>query len=204
MTENIIIVIGGALFGVVFVYIMFKYCLDSLLYKLSTSHRKENYSYQPIKVSNRKSLFKPEIERFVHEEFDSANHDVVFIVMSNQKSCVGITVFMQDRKVEYFLELFPMCCVKSSEDDSPNILKFRAGLVALSFWGVQFTLAEDVHMLSDNRAFVEMANSKSPSIVMEKISQFEDRYDFKLLVQWTDNYICDMVSLWAEHIYVIN
>ena len=31
MTENIIIVIGGALFGVVFVYIMFKYCLGAFL-----------------------------------------------------------------------------------------------------------------------------------------------------------------------------
>ena len=31
MTENIIIVIGGALFGVAFVYIMFKYCLGAFL-----------------------------------------------------------------------------------------------------------------------------------------------------------------------------
>ena len=49
-------------------------------------------------------------------------------------------------------------------------------------------------MLSDYRTFVEMANSNGDIIIKEKITAFEDRYDFKLLCHWTDNYICDMVG----------
>ena len=191
--NHYLIVFGGAFIGMALTLLVFKYCLGPLLELLN---RRPNENVQPVphRISAKKSRFRPEIERFVHEEFESSNHDVVFIAMSNLKLCIGIAVFMQERKVEYFLEKFPQCCVQSSLVDSDRMLKFRSGLAALSLWGVQFTLGDRVHMLSDYRTFVEMANSNG-DIIKEKITAFEDRYDFKLLCHWTDNYICDMVMI---------
>ena len=188
--NHYLIVFGGAFIGLIGIILVFKYCLGPLL-ELLNRRPHENVQPVPQRISAKKSRFRPEIERFVHEEFESANHDVVFVAMSNLKLSIGIAVFMQERKVEYFLEQFPP---KDSLVDSDSMLKLRSGLAALSFWGVQFTLGDRVHMLSDYRTFVEMANSNG-NIIKEKITEFEDRYDFKLLCHWTDNYICDMVMI---------
>ena len=187
--NHYLIVFGGAFIGMGLTILVFKYCLGPLL-ELLNRRQDENVQPVPHRISAKKSRFRPEIERFVHEEFESSNHAVVFVAMSNLELCIGIAVFMQERRVEYFLEKFPQCCV--SLVDSDRMLKFRSGLAALSFWGVQFTLGNRVQMLSDYRLFVEMANSNG-DIIKEKITAFEDRYDFKLLCHWTDNYICDMV-----------
>ena len=206
--NHYLIVFGGAFIGMGLTILVFKYCLGPLL-ELLNRRQDENVQPVPHRISAKKSRFRPEIERFVHEEFESSNHDVVFVAMSNSKLCIGIAVFMQERRVEYFLEKFPQCCVmdanhenraccvQSSLVDSERMLKFRSGLAALSFWGVQFTLGNRVQMLSDYRLFVEMANSNG-DIIKEKITAFEDRYDFKLLCHWTDNYICDMVMIFIN------
>ena len=65
---------------------------------------------------------------------------------------------------------------------------------SISYWGVKFTLADHVHMLSDDRTFVEMANANGSSLVKEKINQYEKQFDFTLMCQWTDNYIVDMAA----------
>ena len=65
---------------------------------------------------------------------------------------------------------------------------------SLSYWGVKFTLADHVHMLSDDRTFVEMANANGSSLVKEKINEYEKQFDFTLMCQWTDNYIVDMAA----------
>ena len=75
------------------------------------------------------------------------------------------------------------------------IIKLKFILVfSISYWGVKFTLADHVHMLSDDRTFVEMANANGSSLVKEKINQYEKQFDFTLMCQWTDNYIVDMAA----------
>ena len=32
------------------------------------------------------------------------------------------------------------------------------------------------------------------NIISRKVNQFEQKHDFKLYTQWTDNYVCDEVS----------
>ena len=63
------------------------------------------FKYSPLK----KRKLRPDLERFAHEEFESQSHEVVAVVLSNLDKCIGIVAFLQERKVEYFVEHFPAC-----------------------------------------------------------------------------------------------
>ena len=190
------IITGGAFGGLALTFAVFYFCFDSLFQKLNTNHTKQGgpTSYVPQRYSKGYRKLRPDLERFVHEEFESPNHDVVALVMSTRQKCAGIAVFLQERKVEYFVESFPACCIEDIDSlDEAHVSKVRAGLAAAAYWGVKCTMASNVTLLVDDRKFVEEANSEG-SFVAEKLSQYENQYDFKIVCQWTDNFLCDTVS----------
>jgi len=57
----------------------------------------------------------PALERFIHEEFESSRHECVAVVAFSQARVAGICAFLQDMKVEFFLEEFPDCCIRHLE-----------------------------------------------------------------------------------------
>ena len=70
--NHYLIVFGGAFIGLIGIILVFKYCLGPLL-ELLNRRPHENVQPVPQRISAKKSRFRPEIERFVHEEFESAN-----------------------------------------------------------------------------------------------------------------------------------
>lgn len=167
-------------------FAVFYFCFDALFQKLNRGDERTSNSAIPQRYAKASKTLLPEVERFVHEEFDSPNHDVVVLVVSSHDRCVGIAVFLQECKVEYFVESFPACCLKEGD------LKTRAGLTAVSYWGVKCTMASNATLLVDDRPFVASANSKG-SLVADKLAVYENQYDFKLACQWIDNFICETV-----------
>ena len=79
--------------------------------------------------------------------YDSPDHDAVLVVIRNQTKCVGLTTFLQEIRIEYFVEEFPSCC--SFENLGAN-LSTRAAFAALNHWGEYLTLAENLDLLGKN------------------------------------------------------
>ncbi len=131
-------------------------------------------------------------QRLIFEEFDSPDHDVVGVVLCDNVKSVGICLFLQERKVEYFSENLPKCCLKDANDRGQGVTEARAGLAAVSLWAPQFHLANSVTFLFNDRTFVEEANTPD-TVTASQVSSYEERHDFRLQTQWTDNYICDLV-----------
>jgi hypothetical protein len=195
--EQWLLIFAGSSVLLLLTFLLFKYLLDAMFQKLQQrggdDSSRPTRQYIPFRFSKTsEGRLRPDIQRFIHEEFDSPDHDVVTVVLSTAKSAVGISVFLQDRKVEYFSEDFPTCCVRDANYD-PKVYKTRAGLAAVGLWGKTYTMAASVVLLIDDRSFVEMANV-ADSTVSLKLAHYEEEYDFKIECQWTDNYRCDHVS----------
>ena len=200
--ENWQIILIGSFGGILLVWLTFWYCFDSLFQAFNTSRQNENSGnttyYTSMRYSQNPSRFRADIERFVYEEFESPHHEVVAVVLSQPHKCIGIVAFCQERKIEYFSETFPTCC-KQLQDQETNDHKTRAGLAALSLWSDKWTMANSVSFLIDDRAFVEASNSSdeavaAASVVKDRVDRFEQKHDFHLACQWTDNFICDIAA----------
>ena len=129
----------------------------------------------------------------IGEEYESPDHDVVAVVLSTTKSCIGIATFLQERKVKYFSEKFPACCIKDIDDIEARG-QTKTVFAALHSWGFDITRADSVNLLVDNREFSLMSR-EDDSLLAQKVKQYEERYVFKLTCHLIDNYICDVVSL---------
>jgi len=100
-------IISMAFFGLIMTYIMFKYFFDPIFGKIQRSIKKE-WSRSPavaFRIGQEKSsrYNKPELERFIHEEYDSSNHDIVAVVISTANNCVGVAAFFARSSDSIFL-----------------------------------------------------------------------------------------------------
>jgi len=144
---------------------------------------------------------REEMEQLVYEEYDTEEHEVLAVVLENQSTTVGVSLFLSDREVEYYYSRFPDCCSRhTTEEDIP----VRSFVTAVAAWAEKWTLASCVNILSQDEAVVRNIGIKHTEL-WRKASQFESKHDFRLYTQWTDNYMCDEVSsdeLWYELIGV--
>jgi len=174
----------------VFFFILFKYLLDGIFIKLQRkqdpSKEKRKYDRLPLKYLSREN------ETMIGEEYESPDHDVVAVVISNTKCCVGIAAFLQERKIQYFSEKFPSCCHKDINENKARA-ETKTVFAALHRWGFDITRADSVHLLVDNREFSELS-SNDDTLLAQKVRQYEERYVFKLTCHFIDNYICAEMS----------
>ena len=92
--------------------------------------------------------------------------------------------------------LFQCCITHTKEEDIP----VRSFITAVTSWGEKWTLAECVNILSQDEMVVRNI-SKQDTDLWRKANQLENKHEFKLYTQWTDNYVCDEVAaeeLWSE------
>jgi len=142
-----------------------------------------------------------EMEQLVYEEFDTEDHEVLAIVLENEKVTVGVSLFLSDRIVEYYWAPFPDCCVRHTSDADVAVRSF---VTCVAAWAEKWTLATCVNILAQDEAVVRNIGTPNSELA-RKASQFESRHEFRLYTQWTENYVCDEVSsdeLWAELISV--
>ena len=69
----------------------------------------------------------------------------------------------------------------------------RTVLTAVSAWAPKWEMADSINFLSPNERFVIESNDPE-SHSAKFLKQFEEKYEFKIYSQWTDNFVPDHVS----------
>jgi hypothetical protein len=70
----------------------------------------------------------------------------------------------------------------------------RTILTAVSAWAPKWEFADAINLLSRNQQLVIESNDPE-SHPAKFLKQFEDKFEFRIFSQWTDNFVCDHVSL---------
>jgi len=160
-----------------------------------------NHQAIPMKVrlgkGEEKKAMQEEMENLVFEEFDTDKHEVLAICLETPTTAVGISLFLNDREIEFYREKFPDCCVRHQDGED---FIFRNLMTAVSFWGPKWTYAEAVNFLVSSGSLTKTI-SKGTTRQWRSVDQFEQRHSFRFFIQWTDNYVCDEVAneeLWEE------
>lgn len=150
-------------------------------------------------VVGRKKRNSEELENLVYEEYDSQKHEVLAVCLENSDKAVGICLYLNDREIEYYEETFPDCCRNNTEGSD---YVFRNVMAAVSFWATKWTYAEAVNLLCQSGDLVRRV-SRGKTREWRAINQYENKNDFNMFIQWTDNYVCGEVAnedLWTETI----
>jgi len=138
-----------------------------------------------------------EFENLLYEEFDTNKHEILAVCLENEDRAAAICLFLNDKEIEFYSEQFPPCC-RSHDDGSDRV--FRSVMTAVSHWAPKWTYAEAVNLLCQSRDFVRKV-SKGTTAEWRAINKFEDKNDFTMFLQWSDNFVCGEVTnedLWSE------
>ena len=123
------------------------------------------------------------------------------MLANDDTKCAGICIFLLDRKVEYYVEEYPIDDNSesniSNETDIPNGASSRGlkcALLGISQWSEQWCAAESVNLLLKDKSVVLKLNADPEADESSKyVSDLALLNGYKLYCQWADNYICDTV-----------
>lgn len=141
------------------------------------------------------------MDKLIHDEFDSSTHEVLCVCTENKKTAVGLCIFLADREIEWYSEDFPECCVTKSDEED---YKYRNVLGSVAHWGPKFTYAEAVNLLCQDGDLVRSV-AKGTTRQWRSFFQYEKKHNFRLFLQWSENYVCGEVAkeeLWEDAIVV--
>ena len=71
MANQALILLGGTFGGVALIFLVFRYCFDSIFSKIQSQRHNPSVYYEPKIIGRRR--FRPEVERFVHGNLKSKN-----------------------------------------------------------------------------------------------------------------------------------
>jgi hypothetical protein len=143
---------------------------------------------------------KEEQENLIYDEYESFEHNCIVMLANNDTKCVGICIFLLDRKVEYYVEEFPEHIqqemkLKTIDTDENLVLGLKCALVGISQWSDQWCAAESVNLLLKDKDIVLKLNSDPDSEEVSKIvSDLALLNGYKIYCQWSENYMCDTVG----------
>ena len=140
-------------------------------------------------------------ESFIYDEYESFTHNCIVMLANDDTKCAGICVFLLDRKVEYYVEEYPIDDNSesniSNETDVTNEVSSRGlkcALLGISQWSEQWCAAESVNLLLKDKSVVLKLNADPEEDESSKyVSDLALLNGYKLYCQWADNYICDTV-----------
>ena len=97
-----------------------------------------------------------ETDEFIRgDEFRTQVQECLVVVLKNESHVVGVCAFLNDRKVEYFLERLPECCSKNAPSDGVKDEYLRAVMAGVSHWAGKWCYAEAVSLLCQDRNVVK-------------------------------------------------
>ena len=151
--------------------------------------------------TNEESRLLHQQQNLIYDEYESFNHNCLVMIANNETKCVGICLFLLDRKVEYYVEDIPpeiQSEIKSSSRTKENEILSRGlktTLHGISQWSDQWCAAESVNLLLKDKDVVLKLNS-DPDIeeAAKTVSDLALLNGFKIYCQWSDNFICDTVG----------
>ena len=146
-------------------------------------------------------LLHQQQQNLIYDEYESFNHNCLVMIANNETKCVGICLFLLDRKVEYYVEdISPEIqseIKSSSRTNEEEVLSrgLKTTLHGISQWSDQWCAAESVNLLLKDKDVVLKLNS-DPDIeeAAKTVSDLALLNGFKIYCQWSDNFICDTVS----------
>jgi len=146
-------------------------------------------------------LLHQQQQNLIYDEYESFNHNCLVMIANNETKCVGICLFLLDRKVEYYVEDIPseiQSEIKSSSrtnEDEVLARGLKTTLHGISQWSDQWCAAESVNLLLKDKDVVLKLNS-DPDIeeAAKTVSDLALLNGFKIYCQWSDNFICDTVA----------
>ena len=115
------IIVIGTFGGFFLILLTFRYCFDVLFQRFHASrHENSSTYYTSLKyTSMKKQRLRPDLERFVHEEFESPHHEVVAVVLTNYDKCIGQVSHCPLMLVaarwlgKFWMAWQPRCCKKT-------------------------------------------------------------------------------------------
>ena len=142
-------------------------------------------------------------QNIIYDEYESFSHHCLVMLANDDTKCVGICLFLLDRKVEYFIEDIPPDIQSEIESSSRNkdeetlTRGLKTTLLGISQWSDQWCAAESVNLLLKDKDVVLKLNS-DPEIeeASKSVTELALLNGFKIYCQWSDNFICDTVSLY--------
>jgi len=140
---------------------------------------------------------KEEMAKLLYDEHVTQDHEVLCICTENKTRGCGLSIFLADREIQWYDEPFPDCCTKEADDQD---FAYRNSLAAVAHWANKFLLADAVNLLTMDGKLVKLVCSGTTR-QWRSFFQYEKKFNFRLFMQWTENYVCgevDMVELWEE------
>jgi len=204
--ERWVKVLLGTLFSSIGVVVFFFIYDLVMVYFRKRRHEvsEGNNSYSVKQVfrkskKNEEERTEEEMDKLLHDEYDSSTHEVLCVCTENKKTGVGLCIFLADREIEWYSEEFPECCVAQSDEED---YKYRNVLASVAHWGSKFTMAEAVNLLCQDGDLVRGV-AKGTTRQWRSFYQYEKKHSFRLFLQWYENYMCGEVAneeLWEDAI----
>ena len=169
--------------------------------KSSLNVEKSKLSDEEETDVNEDSRLLEQQQNLIYDEYESFNHNCLVMLANNDTKCVGICLFLLDRKVEYYIEDIPpdiqseITATSKTNDDEKLSRGLKSALFGISQWSDQWCAAESVNLLLKDKDVVLKLNSDPDTEEAAKsVSDLALLNGFKIYCQWSDNFLCDTVS----------
>lgn len=141
--------------------------------------------------------------RLLFDEHVTQDHEVLCVCTENKTRGCGLSIFLADREIQWYDEPMPQCCTNESDEED---FAYRNSLAAVAHWANAFLLAEAVNLLSMDGKLVKLVGDGTTR-QWRSFYQFEKKYNFRLFMQWSQNYFCgdvEMLELWECAVVAAN
>ena len=64
------------------------------------------------------------------KEYNTEEHEVLAIILENQSTTVGVSLFLSDREVEYYWDMFPDFCSHHTTKEDIQVRSFVSVVAA--------------------------------------------------------------------------
>ena len=140
-------------------------------------------------------ISEDEKQKLMYNSIRTEDHQAVIVTGHDDRRTVGVCAFLDELKIEYFVEDFMGCCVQNCND-----LPMRSLMIGLLRWSEPLRGAHYVDLLCPNFDLVANSNTKE-TFLNERMKKYQEQFEYTLSVQYTGNFIshdADVEELWDD------
>ena len=156
---------------------------------------------EETETSERSGLLKAQVDNLIYDEYESFTHNCLVMLANNEEKCIGVCIFLLDRKVEYYVEDLPKdiqteMTLIANESEETLSRSLTSALLGISQWSDQWCAAESVNLLLKDKDVVLKLNAHPEDEEVSKlVSDLALLNGYKMYTQWADNFMCDTVNI---------
>jgi len=152
---------------------------------------------EETETSERSNLLRAQVDSFIYDEYESFSHNCLVMLANDDEKCIGMCIFLLDRKVEYYVEELPKdipteTTLITNVSDETLSRSLTSALLGISQWSDQWCAAESVNVLLKDKDVVLKLNAHPEDEEISKlVSDLALLNGYKIYCQWTENFRCD-------------